>query len=103
MTGGGRKKKKKKKKERKRRRESRGGDRQASGGGGQGGGEWGVVVEEGGVGGRSRGRGTWWRPTPPKTPPSKLILPHWLLKALGPTSAAAHKAALVPWSAQALQ
>ena len=49
-----------------------------------------------------RGRGTWWRPTPPN-PPSKLTLPKWLLKALGPTSAAARKATLVPWPEQALQ
>ena len=49
-----------------------------------------------------RERGMWWRPTPPN-PPNKLTLPHWLLKTLGPTSAAACKAILVPWSAQALQ
>ena len=44
--------------------------------------------------------GAWWRP-PPAAP--KLTLPQWLLKALGPSSAAARKAAMVPWSAQALQ
>ena len=36
-------------------------------------------------------------------PPPPLTLPQWLLKALGPTSAAAHKAALVPWLAEAPQ
>ena len=36
-------------------------------------------------------------------PPPKLTLPQLLLKALGPASAAARKAALVPWSAKALQ
>ena len=42
-------------------------------------------------------------PPPPPQPPPKLTLPQWFLKALGSTFVAAHKAALVPWSAQALQ
>ena len=48
--------------------------------------------------------GTWWgqpSPTPPST--HKLTLPRWLVKAFGPNSTAAGKAAVVPWSAQALQ
>ena len=94
--------KKERKREKRRRRESQG-DSQASGGGGVKAEESGeVVVDEGGVMGCWTWRGTWWRPTPP-SPPPKLTLPQWLLKALGPTFAAAHKAALVPWSAQALQ
>ena len=60
-----------------------------------------MVVDKGGDGVLEGGRGTWWRPPPPP-PPLKLTLPHWLRKALGPTSAA-RKAALVLWSAQALQ
>ena len=40
---------------------------------------------------------------PPPDRSSQTTLPKWLLKVLGPTSAAAHKAAMVPWSAHALQ
>ena len=36
-------------------------------------------------------------------PHKKITLPQWLLKALGPYSVAARKAALIPWSVQALQ
>ena len=39
--------------------------------------------------------GWWRRPTPPQPQTNP---PQWLLKALGPTSAAACKAAMVPWS-----
>ena len=40
---------------------------------------------------------------PPPNPPTTLTLPQCLLKTLGPTSGAARKATLVPWSAEALQ
>ena len=63
-----------------------------------------VVVDEGGDGVVEEGGGDVVEPPPPpQPPPPKLTLPQWLLKALGPTSAAARKAPMVPWSAQALQ
>ena len=93
--------KKEKKREKKRRRESHG-NSQASTGGGQGGGKWGGGGRRRGGWGVGGGGGGHGGGQLPPTPP-KLTLPQWLLKALGPTSAAARKAALVPWSAQALQ
>ena len=64
--------------------------RPVGGGGGRRGGGW------GGGGGRwGRGGG--------QPPPPQISLPQWLLEALGPTSAAARKAAMVTWSAHSLQ
>ena len=48
------------------------------------------------------GRGVGAGQSPPN-PPQKITLPQWLLKALGPGSAAARKAEVIPWSAQAPQ
>ena len=62
-----------------------------------------MVVDEGRDGVLQGGDGDVVGATPPPTPPPpKLTLPRWLLKALGPISAASHKAAMVLWSAQAL-
>ena len=102
MTGGGRgKKKKEKKRERRRKRESGGGGGAGQWGGGQGGGEWGNGGRGAGGGGGTRwwrrGKGTWWRLPP------EIILPHSLLKALGPSSAATCKVAVIPWCVQVLQ
>ena len=61
-----------------------------------------VVVEEGGHGVLEEGEGDMVEANPTPNPPSKLTLPQWLLKPLCPTSAAARRAAVVPWSAQGL-
>ena len=61
-----------------------------------------MVVEEGGDGMLEGEEGDVVEATPPN-PPTEVTLPRWFLKALGLTSAATCKAAMVPWSARALE
>ena len=61
-----------------------------------------MVVDEGRDGVLEGGEGDVAETNPPHPPP-QLTLPQWLLKALGPSFAAARKATLVPWLAHALQ
>ena len=69
----------------------RGAGVQARGQWGGGGRREGDDVLEGGASGRGGGRSP--QPHPQTNPPP------WLVKALGPSSAAARKARMVPWSA----
>ena len=74
----------------------------AAGGGVKAEGSGEMVMEKGGDGVMEEGEGDVVEANHPQ-PPNKLTLPQWLLKALGPISAAPRKAPLVAWSPRALE
>ena len=73
--------------------------RPAGGGGGMAEESGEVVVEKGEDGVLEKGKEDVVEANPPTNPRTKLTLRQWFPKAVGPTSAAARKAALVTWSA----